>query len=522
MKKIIAVLLALTLILGLGTEALAVSWAAPATSSSASPFAIEVIKLQVNSDVTGAKYYTTLTEAAAYNYSTIYYAIKLSVPSYANANAYYGNSGFLSGSNVKVTINYTNISGKSSDTVYVALTDAAQTLFWNGSSFDASWVSSVSNSCGCGDSHILSATSIGSSDVSIKACVGASGKLSDITIDGCYTVKAKTYYGVKPCVNCSAVNLSGFLFNGSCAMNGVFFSTNAAGKVTGIYALDSSSGYQTNYLGSMLSMNRALFGWAATGVYSGSCYYTSCGTLEYGMVQLPADAEIYKNYTVWNNTRDSYSQVFDGSLSHKTVTTDLGTLDTWNTVYYLNDLGKYVAVTGSEDFIPTNNTSELALDNTSIWSKGTLSGTNVYTGSQNTDYTDYYVYSSDWLHYLNTYYQVAVTSDAYLYKMTSATTVNCDTNEATYLNSINHVLSLLGFTYADVAAGTVYMTEDILLANFGFSTSVCHTATWGAYTSTITVTPIAEVPATGSVSIIGLAAVALSVAAGLTRRKLRG
>ena len=285
MKKIIALLLAFTLILGIGSNALAVSWAAPALSSTASPFAIEVIKLQVNGDVTGAKYYTTLSDAAAYNYSTIYYAIKLTVPSYTDANAYYGNSGFLSGSNVKVTINYTNVSGKTSDTVYVALADSAQTLFWNGSSFDASWTSSVSNSCGCGDNHILSATAVGSAEVSIKACVGASGKLSDITIDGCYTVKAKTYYGVKPCVNCSAVNLSGFLFSGSCASYGVFFSTNSAGKVTGIYAVDTHSGYVTEYSGSMLSMNRALYGWAATGVYSGNCYYTSCGTLEYGMVQ---------------------------------------------------------------------------------------------------------------------------------------------------------------------------------------------------------------------------------------------
>lgn len=521
MKKIIAFALTLTLVFALASSALAVSWAAPSASSSASPFSIEVIKLQINSDVTGAKYYTTLSDAAAYNFSTIYYAIKLSVPSYANANAYYGNSGFLSGSTVKVSITYTNVSGKSSDTVYVSLTDAAQTLWWNGSSFDASWTASLASSCGCGDSHILSATAIGTSDVAIKACVGASGKLSDISLDGCYSVKEKTYYGVKPCVNCSAVDLSGFLFSGSCAAYGVFFSTNAAGKVTGIYVLDSASGYTTTYTGSMIGMTKALYGWAATGTYSGTCYYTSCGTLEYGMVQLPVNAAVSPDYRTWINDRETYSQTFDPTYSHKTVTTDLGTADTWTTVYYLNDLGKYVAVTGSESFIPTNNTGNVPLDNTTVWSKGELSGTYTYTGTQNTSYTSYYAYASSYYGYLNTYYQVATSSDAYLYKMTSETTVNCDTNEASYLNAINHVLSLLGFTYADVAAGNVYMTEDILLSNFGFSTSVCDNATWSTYTASITVAAVAEVPATGHESFIGFILIALAVTAAIYRKKVR-
>ena len=65
-----------------------------------------------------------------------------------------------------------------------------------------------------------------------------------------------------------------------------------------------------------------------------------------------------------------------------------------------------------------------------------------------------------------------------LFKMLAADRVDCDSNESSYLNSINHVLSLLGFTYQEMASGKVYMTKDILLSNFGFNTAGCSEALW--------------------------------------------
>lgn len=556
MKKILAIALAVVMVLGLATSALAVSWTAPAASSSASPFAIEVVKLGVNADVTGSKYYTVLTDAAAYDFSTIYFAIKLTVPSYANANAYYGNSGFLSGSKVKVTVNYTNVSGKSSETYYVQLTDASQTLWYNGKGFDASWTASANNNCGCGNSHILSAVASGNKEVSIKACVGASGKLSDIKIDGCYSVAAKTFYGVVPCVNCSPVNLNGFLFSGDCAAYNVFFSTNAAGKVTGAYVVDKSSSAKTNYIGAALNFDKELYGWAPSDTVS-DCATGSCGIVSFTKVQLPQGAEINAtNWSIWNNTFN---------YSGKSATEMAALFTTWadmasNTdvvpadfsqVYYKdsnkafqkvtswNDIkGDIELVSGSVNFYSDEAGTVKAITLAGTGAAGDFfSGDKITSGAALTEtvktyggqqvskvwktYTMGYQYTGTYVQYLKTKYYAKAAEDSYLYKQTSATTVNCDTNEAAYLNALNHLYALLGFTYADVAAGNVYMTEDILLANFGFSTSVCDTKTWGAYTASITVANVAEVPATGSVTYVGFAMIVLAIAAAVVTKKVR-
>jgi len=63
------------------------------------------------------------------------------------------------------------------------------------------------------------------------------------------------------------------------------------------------------------------------------------------------------------------------------------------------------------------------------------------------------------------------------------------------------------------------MNNDILLANFGFSTSICDTATWGAYTAAITVAPVTEVPATGVASFAGFAMIAVAAAAAAVAKK---
>lgn len=566
MKKILAIALALVMVLGLASSALAVSWAAPAASSSASPFAIEVVKLGVNADVTGAKYYTVLSDAAAYNYSNIYFAIKLSVPSYANANSYYGNSGFLSGSKVKVTINYTNVSDKSSETYYVQLTDAAQTLWYNGSGFDASWTTSASTNCGCGDKHILKAVAVGNKEISIKACVGASGELKDIKIDGCYKVEEKKYYGVIPCVNCSPVDLKGFLFSGDCAAYKVFFSTNAANKVTGAYIVDSCGDKKNMTVGTAKDFDKALYGWAPDGIVE-NCATGSCGVVKYTRTQLPKGAMI--DATTWSTWVNSFKY---NDKSHADMVTDFGYwtainantkyANKFDTLYYKDDDGNFQeaswAAIAPSDYkaitaMPTTTLNGLTVvdmnsdptigtagaaatffsgdsfsDNSSVISgaASTANGTKVvykyYVDLYNTkDVTMGYQYSTDYVEYLKTKYIIAGAGDDMLYKQTSATSINCDTNEASYLNALNHMYALLGFTYADVAAGNVYMSKDILLANFGFSTSVCDTKTWGAYTAAITVATVAEVPATGSVTYVGFAMIVLAIAAAVVTKKVR-
>ena len=570
MKKILAIALALVMVLGLASSALAVSW--PATPSpSASPFAIEVIKLGVNADVTGAKYYTVLTDAAAYNYSNIYYAIKLSVPSYANANSYYGNSGFVSGNTVKVTVTYTNVSGKSSETYKVALTDAAQTLWYNGSGFDASWTSAVNNNCGCGDKHILNAVAVGNKEISIKACVGTSGDLKNIKIDGCYSVAEKTFYGVVPCVNCTPVNLSGFLFEGDCSNYGAFFSTNAAGKVTGAYAVDKCM-TGTTYKGSVEDFAPTLYGWAPSGTVE-NCASGSCGIVAFSLRQLPEGAKISTpGWNTWTNTfnYDGKSPADMQNLFNEWINTNGGKVakdngvyeDTtkrvltsadFNAVYVKKDNKAVVATWNTGDGkIKPDNFAEASVTvvpdkSTAVASGGILETTatgdakNFFNG-KDTKFMAYevdgiakYVQLGDTyfkhavgetpavttVDYLKTKYVVGSKVDYRLFKQTSATTVNCDSNEAGYLNVLNHMYALLGFTYADVAAGNVYMTKDNLLLNFGFSASVCDTKTWGAYTAAITVATVAEVPATGSVTYVGFAMIVLAIAAAVVTKKVR-
>lgn len=60
------------------------------------------------------------------------------------------------------------------------------------------------------------------------------------------------------------------------------------------------------------------------------------------------------------------------------------------------------------------------------------------------------------------------------------------------------VLKILGMDGADVLNGSVYITDDILAMNFGRLVNTSASHTWGADVKIIPVTPVAEVPATGS------------------------
>ena len=612
MKKILAIALALVMVLGLATSALAVSWAAPAVGGSASPFAIEVIKLGASSDVTGGRYYTVLSDAAAYDQSNVFFAIKLSVPSYSNANSYYGNSGFMSGDSVKVSVNFTNVAGKGSETYYVKLTNEAQTLWYNGSGFDATWTAALNSNCGCGDKHILSAVAMGNQEITIKASVGASGELSGIKVDGCYSVEKKTFYGVVPCVNCTPTNLSGYFFSGDCSSYGVFFTTNAGGKITAAYVADKCAA-KTGYYGSVEAFNKQLFGWMPQGTYT-NCTDNTCGHQAFALVELQkgdkinatASNKTYTNYGLtvganwagWQNDRKASGKTIEETVdlfvewakaakanweslkNDNIVSAATVTSDAYMYIYKLKD-GKYERVDDFGDVRPDNmsdinSATTLTADNStqmyiaqktaddvkvldelkvksSTPTDGTLTkvlkiegqdgeGTGVSENFFKPDTGDTsfnLVYgiddarilkkvslgkrylNTDYVEYGKINYVTKAGSDWRLFKQTSATTVNCDSNEAAYLNALNHVYALLGFTYADWAAGNVYMNDDLLLTNFGFTASVSDSKTWGAYTAAITVATVAEVPATGSVTYVGFAMIVLAIAAAVVTKKVR-
>lgn len=322
MKKLIVVLLVLSFLLCSTSVAYAFSWDAPPTQL-ASPFAIEVIKLKPHIDATGNQYYTQITNID-YTDTTIYYAIKLTLPSYADANTYYKTSDLCSGSQVKVVINYTNIANKTQDVVYATLTDQPQTLFYNGSSFTNSL------------NYVLSALRVSNYVPKISAVIQGRGALDNIVISNSYKVKSHTFDG-----------MSGYLVYGSHSAFDAFFEVRH-NKFCGIYVVET-----------------------------------------------------------------------------------------------------------------------------------------------------------------------LVTGDIILHKMTSPTWVSSDTQDRAYLNSINHVLSLLGLSYQDI--GNVYMTDELWLQNFGFSTNITSTADWG-YTAQIVTYPTIEVPKTGDFSITGICLCAVAIVGAIIAR----
>ena len=588
MKKIFAIALALVMVLGIATSAMALSWGAPTTTGSSSPFAAEVIKLGANSGVTGIEYYNVLTDAAAYDYSNIFYAIKLSIPSAAQANTAYSGAKYAVGDEIKVVISYTNVSGKTSDTKYVKIGATAKTLWYNGKTgvFEESWVPSVSNACGCGDQHVIKATASGNKEVKVKVCFSAKGKLSDIKIAGCYGVEKKEYCGVKPCVNCKPVDLNGFLFSGDCAKFKVFYATNSAGKVTGAYVVDTdangNSSYTTGAYGSMKQIDKTLYGWKATGTDCGECTTCTNGTsVKFTLVPLDKYTKLTKwekwdnNSTIGTLNATATEARFNGSCGYlgSTVYTQFSggskvdmpigstaRADAYDKVYLQRDDGDFVAVdsdptTGNltkivEDMTLSSNLyrNAKAKDDTTNTTAITTQGTNgalTTVGKLNASTTT--LVATDWLsvdkendtkrfigadkkwskyttnvyYYLDTYYFCFADEVDQLFQQLTADKVSCDTTDGAYLNALNHLYSVLGFTYADVAAGNVYMTEDILLANFGFAIAPCSEAVWGAYTAAITVANVAEVPATGSMSYVGFAMIVLAIAAAVATKKVR-
>ncbi len=591
MKKIFAIALALIMALGIASSAMAISWGVPTVSASASaPFSAEVIKLGANAGVTGYEYYSVINDAAAYNYSNIFYAIKLSLPSASQANSAYSGAKYNVGDQIKVTINYTNVSGKTAEVKYVTIGSSAKTLWYNGKlgQFEESWVPSVTNSCGCGDQHVMRAMATGTGEVKIKVCFSAKGELKDMKLAGCYEVAKKEFCGVKPCANCKPQDIKGFLFSGECARFPVFFATNAANRVIGAYAIDSYANAYANYdvYGSMKQVETTkLYGWRVKGPYCGDCYNPGVTngtefTLEESIIPAgklitvptaganPANASWVNSNKIGSLTKEATCDLFTGSSGMVASTckivdangNDLPVVrnaDTFNTVYIKNkddsftpysvaNLGKLLddLATGSNLYRnkkaseDTANTTAItkapAADGVEYLNVITLNGTQKAGQALPSAMDDNRYFGKDWSKYGSatpvvgaplkfytneTYYFCYAASYEHLFQQLTADRVDCDTNDAAYLNSLNHLYSVLGFTFADVMAGNVYMTEDILLANFGFAIAPCSEAVWGAYTASITVAPVAEVPATGSVGFLGFLFIGLSAVATVANRK---
>ncbi len=298
MKRFLSILLATVMVSTMATAAMAVSGNFSGQNHP-SPFSIRVNRLGVIFDGENQKYHSIPDGTSVNGAGVIYYAINLKLPTYMEANAYYGRSVFMSGSRVEVTIAYTNVSGKSSEAYYVQLTDKTQHLWYNGSGFDAKWDPDPNNDIGADNSHILSAAVVGSGSVSIKACIATPGKLSDIKIDGCYTVEKKAYSGVVPCADCTPIDLKGFLFKGDCASYNIFLSIDDDKRVTNAYVVDKAPSLSLT----PFSFDKVLYGWAPDSIID--CQNPDI--VFFKRVELPMGAEIEASdpataWSRWNNT----------------------------------------------------------------------------------------------------------------------------------------------------------------------------------------------------------------------------
>lgn len=519
MKKILVFLIALIMILGITEPSFASSWSAPIQSSVASPFAVEVIKLALNRDVTGEKYYTLFTDRGGFKPGDrIYYAVKLTLPSYSDANAYYGDNSLRSGSEVWVRIDYTNIVNKSSETYKVNLTDKAQTLWFDGKKFEEAWTASANNNCGCGDKHILNAEVKAGELSRIRVCIATRGEMSDVLIDGCYKVEEKSFRGVKPCPNCKASDLKGFLFSGDCAANKVFFSTNSKGKVTGAYCVDDTSLGNVIQNGAFEALDVKLYGWAPSGTEE-NCADGSC-TLTFRLAEIPAGAKVNHSFYSWDLSWGNGYDQYIGKDSAGAETK--GYFKKWVSEFhpvengenvseydfdrlYMYENGVYkkallrikepleapadarVAPYGKGDVLENGGYMLFWSDNLQdeaereVYVFDTL-------GDKTSSMYPYLIFDghawspSNYMAYGHIYYfKGAQASDAgkgRLFKMLATDRVDCDTNEASYLNSINHMLNTLGFTYEQMASGEVYMSKSILISNYALYKTACAEALW--------------------------------------------
>ena len=86
-----------------------------------------------------------------------------------------------------------------------------------------------------------------------------------------------------------------------------------------------------------------------------------------------------------------------------------------------------------------------------------------------------------------------------------------------------NLYTALGIDPAMLSAGSVFMTEDNLLSNFGFSYSSSDSATWAANSTPIILDPIVSIPKTGdNASVIGFAMIMVAiVAAAVAVKKVR-
>lgn len=445
MKKILILLIMVLLILTPISGAIATSWAQP-QSQTASPFAIEVMKLKAMTDATGNRYYTYASDYEANADSTIYYSIKLTLPSYIDANAYYKTSYMQSGSKVKVVIDYKNVANKERDVLYVQLTDRAQTLWYDGSKF-----ASIS-----GKNYVLSALQDKNNNAKITASVVGNGSLEDIVIANNYKVRRQSYYGVRTCPNCNPTNLIGYTVYGAHAAHDVFLSV-SGGKLSGVYVIDKHQ--NVPYQGAKVRIEKNLFHWVQSGTYSAL-----------DGVQYPAYSlqELFIG-TQYNKDGGTLSaQQSDGNfIKYCEVAAVRQELRDINGVYYMDADGVHRRLKGTENF----------------WKSAPyyrLDG-NTYTAYNN----------QDPLIYGNVYYDVAAYTETAIHKMTSPTSVDNDSHEKGYLNSANYVLSILGLSFSDI--GVAYMSDDLWLENFGYKSSKTSSADW-AYVAPITAIPVTSVP----------------------------
>ncbi|MDO5111018.1 MAG: hypothetical protein Q4E65_01815 [Clostridia bacterium] len=525
MKKTVALILTLLMILGVAASASAQSWWAPVETTAELPFQIEVIPLRPHTDALGVTYYTAFDGAGSIKAKdTVYYAIKLTMPSYKEAIAYYANSSFdnlYPGATIWVTITYTNLEGKTKERCKVKLTDRTQTLWYNGKTFDATWVEALNNSCGCGSKHILKADAQKDGIAQIKAAFSARGELSDIYINGCYRVEKKSYRGVKPCPNCKATNLNGFLFSGDCAAYKVFFSTDSKGKVTGAYVTGVcglEGGLEQN--GAFAPLDATLYGWAPTGMEK-SCTDPGC-QLAFALQEIPAGAKVAPWFDIWdlswgggyeqfigkdaagNNTKPEYFKSWIDAFA-PSVNNRLVVESDFDWLYVMVD-GEYKPAGGRvkrpNDYPDKPADARVAPYDTIgsfttgaydiYWSDASVEDAKIEVRAFDkqgdrlatmypywADYGSGFVPSWEYTYGHIYYFQPGDAEDGPLFKMLSPNMVDCDTNDASYLNTLDHVMPMLEFTYDEMAAGKIYMTEDILLDNFGFITIDGSTAIWG-------------------------------------------
>ncbi len=303
MKKIFAIVLAMAMVLSLGT-ALAATWSNPgANTTAAAAVSIEVTKYIELRDAANTPYYSQLDDAAIVKAGDrVAFQAKIKVPSYNALNTQFGTDIFGADDELTVKVDGSNLANGPDETLStkIRLTDTNKTYYVS----KTNWEGTTADVSGSAAMYLDAADAYGSVD--LKVCVEFQSALADITMKNAagnkfYVSKNGSSYVVTSSnyrTNVSAVfKLSGDKVTGIDII--VDSDTLEVKKIDGVYQCSSGTDSQKFAGNDFMNMVLSILGFsAADAIGNGSIYMTDkIWAMNFGVYFKNCSSASYAAYT---------------------------------------------------------------------------------------------------------------------------------------------------------------------------------------------------------------------------------